>query len=329
MRASLLEEPRSWLLESDGCENEEYLRITSDNDLMCSGETRELTATPAGGSFYIADGPGSVEGNILTATGSGVIVVEYVVSLENCTSSVFQAISSKQTATSRLNPAENRLCIGQTTTLTGIPSGGTFEVISGPGVIDSNILITIDTGDIELLYTVPVLGCISRDEALVVSKEWPVVDIEMLNSDLLVAVPETGNYQWLFCDQGFEAIEGATESTFLVSTSGSYAVVLMEGTCADTSACVEIEITAVDHGSAGQQVVLYPNPAMDMIYVTGAGSGELVHIAIADVNGRLVAPERSRSGNAMVLSLQGLTAGVYVMVMEVDGKRIFRRFVKS
>src|SRR5690606_36145725 len=47
--------------------------ITSTDEPMCVEEIRELTAVPEGGFFSILGGPGLLDENSLTATGSGII----------------------------------------------------------------------------------------------------------------------------------------------------------------------------------------------------------------------------------------------------------------
>jgi gliding motility-associated-like protein len=56
-------------------------------------------------------------------------------------------------------------------------------------------------------------------------------------------------YQWISCDNGYSAINGATQQSFDVSQyplpSGNYAVVLTNNTCVDTSECVNISIETI------------------------------------------------------------------------------------
>lgn len=329
MRATLLEEPRSWLLESEGCDNPENMQITSDDGLMCEGETRILTAIPAGGEFFIAGGPGVIEGDVLTATDGGIIEVGYTISQQNCTSSVFQPIFSKQTATSKLKPAEESICIGQATSLTGIPDGGTFTVLSGPGAIEANVLTATDAGQIKVLYTVTVLGCVSKDDAVVVSNEWPAVSIEMLNSDLLVAVPDSGIYQWLRCNPGYEVIEGATGPEFEVSTSGSYAVVILEGTCSDTSACMQVEITSVDQGLPDGQIRIYPNPVNDVLYMENEGEPAPVQLELSDMDGKRITLAGFAGQAKTSLNFSDIAPGMYILAIEVERKgRSYFRLIK-
>lgn len=63
-----------------GTNSGSIISITSSNAPItlsaCTSNTRTLTATPTGGTFSVT-GPGSVAGNVLTATAAGTIVVSY------------------------------------------------------------------------------------------------------------------------------------------------------------------------------------------------------------------------------------------------------------
>jgi gliding motility-associated-like protein len=51
--------------------------ITSSNSSMCVNDLRTLAGSPAGGTFIISGGPGTISGNVLSATSTGIIILEY------------------------------------------------------------------------------------------------------------------------------------------------------------------------------------------------------------------------------------------------------------
>jgi gliding motility-associated-like protein len=51
--------------------------ITSSNSSMCVNDLRTLTGSPTGGTFIISGGTGTISGNVLSATGTGNIIIEY------------------------------------------------------------------------------------------------------------------------------------------------------------------------------------------------------------------------------------------------------------
>ncbi|MDQ3017211.1 MAG: zinc-dependent metalloprotease [Bacteroidota bacterium] len=328
MRDALIVEPRLSLLSSFGCANEVSMRFTSEDELMCAGEERLLTATPEGGNFHIYSGPGIIEGDTLTTTGAGIVIVEYIISQENCSSSVYQEISVKPTPNSRLRPAEDSLCIGQSTTLQGIPAGGVFTLVSGPGILDSNILTATGEGEIELLYEIILLGCLSKDEHVVISNAVPEAGIEMLSDDALIAVPDTGVFQWVRCDLDYALIQDATGSIFVASTSGNYAVIFIDGMCRDTSDCISLELTAIENNVVDINILLYPNPVTDKLYVGNSGSHDNLSITMFDLRGVPVKIPSYNQSEKFVIDMSGFAPGVYVLKVDVEGSRKVYRVVK-
>ena len=74
-----------------------------------------------------------------------------------------------------------------------------------------------------------------------------------------------------------------------------------------------------------QSVEIFPNPAKDRINVRFAEAGEAV-VNMYDMTGRLVYSHASNT-QAFVISTQGLSQGVYTLVVNVDGKQQVDRVV--
>ena len=319
-------DPRASLLASEGCANEVPMRITSDGSTLCPDEPRILTAQPEGGYFAIASGSGVIEGNILTATGGNQITVEYIIEEDNCTGSVLQGIPVKVVPNSLLKSAEDSLCIGQVTTLQGFPSGGGFSVISGPGFIDSNLLQADGKGAITLLYEKLYSGCYLRDTHVVASFEEPVAEIELLADDILAVTKEAEAFQWLHCDQDFQPVPGATGDYLEVGSTGSYAVVSINGLCRDTSDCMEVLLSAVQDIEELNGIRIYPNPVKDLLYVQSETQLENAAVSIFDMQGKMIIPPSRQIGNKLELNVSELQSGVFIIQVDLagTGKRIFR-----
>jgi subtilisin family serine protease len=70
-----------------------------------------------------------------------------------------------------------------------------------------------------------------------------------------------------------------------------------------------------------QEIRLYPNPADEVLYIAGP---EGVRWQVLDLQGRAVA-----EGMGTIAQLAHVSAGVYVIVLEIDGVRRTSRFVKN
>lgn len=319
MQDAMVVEPRASLLFAQGCSNEEHMKITSDGSLMCPYDSRELTAQPAGGYFEIVSGSGYIDSNGLTPTGGTQIVLEYIIAQATCTSSVYQEIPVKTVPQSLLRSDEDTLCVGQTTELEGFPKGGIFSVVSGPGTLDSNLLIADGEGIIALAYEKLFSGCIVRDSHVVMSFDIPVVGIEPLSEDILTAIPDTGSYRWLRCDNGYELMTDETDAIFQVTSSGSYAVVTTSGICRDTSDCLVVVLTATRDDNMHDAIRLYPNPVKDIFYVDGYPQYDEVEVTLTDMRGVTMTPGFYREASRMKIDIAGFPSGVYVMRVYVRG----------
>jgi hypothetical protein len=65
--------------------------IVSSESRLCIDGHRELTGIPAGGTFFVVDGPGYVSANVLKASGRGYIELEYHYA-DGCENRAYQSI---------------------------------------------------------------------------------------------------------------------------------------------------------------------------------------------------------------------------------------------
>ena len=84
------------------------------------------------------------------------------------------------------------------------------------------------------------------------------------NGQALSALQNNAEYQWLNCELNFSPIIGATESSFNVTSNGSYAAEITLNGCIDTSSCIIFnDIQVLEFADSFFDV--YPNPASEFI----------------------------------------------------------------
>ncbi|MFO8054009.1 MAG: FG-GAP-like repeat-containing protein [Bacteroidales bacterium] len=59
----------------------------------------------------------------------------------------------------------------------------------------------------------------------------------LINGCVISAVDSTKNYQWLNCSDNYTPITGATSRSYTPTSAGSYAVIVSDSICSDTSSC--------------------------------------------------------------------------------------------
>lgn len=131
------------------------------------------------------------------------------------------------------------------------------------------------------------------------------------NDDVLTAVATGVNYQWLDCNDNFSEVNGETSQSFTVTKKGLYAVQLSNQYNADTSACVEMNLSLDQINAFGIQ--LYPNPNTGNFYLSlGDVAVKVTNIQIVDANGNVVY-ETSKISKEVEIQMTNHASGIYFL----------------
>lgn len=141
----------------------------------------------------------------------------------------------------------------------------------------------------------------------------------MMDTAMAADTASTNSYQWLDCDNGDTAITGATMYWYKATTSGNYAVIIDNGTCSDTSACVTIATTGI---TTNQELgfSVYPNPSNGEFTLT-LDNNETMNVEIINTVGQIVYSSTINNTVSKV-DLRNVAKGTYVI-------RIFNDEVSS
>ncbi|MFK7786294.1 MAG: T9SS type A sorting domain-containing protein, partial [Crocinitomicaceae bacterium] len=118
-------------------------------------------------------------------------------------------------------------------------------------------------------------------------------------------------YQWLDCDNGFAIISGENTSTFFPSSNGTYAVLVEQQGCLDTSDCVVISNLGVDHNILFQNVSIFPNPSTGIVNIHFGDLAD-VRLEIFDPRGNIFYENYMVPDDVEQLELD-FPAGVYLI----------------
>jgi hypothetical protein len=191
----------------------------------------------------------------------------------------------------------------------GLPSGSTFPV----GTTTNTFEAEDGSGNISTCsFDVTVLDA------------GPNVDATTTTSgmDTITANNATAtSYQWIDCGT-MTNVAGETSQEFVATYNGSFAVVVTEGACSDTSACVDINGLGVE--SAGQHInfKMYPNPTNGNFTLEFANNVERINVEITDVAGRNVHSFSAGNMSKFTSSFNGAD-GLYFVKITADGKVMF------
>ncbi len=136
----------------------------------------------------------------------------------------------------------------------------------------------------------------------------PTVTTTTTGKTITVSASGTVTYQWINCDDN-SPISGATASSYTATAPGEYAVIVDNGTCSDTSACVLVDDLSVSDVELSQSIVAYPNPVNDQLTIKNYSNMAVV-FTVTDINGKVVA-ENVTLGNVTVVNTAAWNKGVY------------------
>lgn len=134
----------------------------------------------------------------------------------------------------------------------------------------------------------------------------------MKSNGMLIALENDSNttFQWVDCNNGYSPVSGATDSAFTPPANGSYAVVLTNGSCSDTSACITYNEFSLHEENRSNWLTFYPNPTSGTIsFQTQGPTPSSLHVI--DLSGRVVY-SRELNGET-TLQLPNLSNGTYIL----------------
>ncbi|MDB9805945.1 T9SS type A sorting domain-containing protein [Crocinitomicaceae bacterium] len=132
-------------------------------------------------------------------------------------------------------------------------------------------------------------------------------------------------YQWLNC-AGNTVIAGATAQSFTATANGSYSVIVMDGTCSDTSICITLAIQGLDENTLLNSIEVYPNPVVDVLTINNT-SNTTVSFDILDINGKVISTTNTFT-NSTSVSTSNWNKGVYFVRFTSESATAVVKIVK-
>jgi len=152
-------------------------------------------------------------------------------------------------------------------------------------------------------------GC---DSIEVLELTVTIVDTSLIQvGSTLTANLAGASYQWVDCNNSFAPVVGATTQSFSTTVPSSYAVIVSQNACSDTSPCYTIT-SLTDAITEDNNFKIYPNPVSDILFIEMTG-GEPYSIECFNTLGQLVIQETIDNSGKGRLNLNQLPAGKYVL----------------
>jgi PKD repeat protein len=278
---------------------------------LCEGASVLLQAS--GGSSYLwtpATGLSTTTGSNTTASPAQTTTYTVLVtSSQGCQASDQVTVNVVPAPVPDVSMGLGTLCLGDTLTLTA--SGATFYTWS-PNLFISSIAGSVvqvwPSADQSWTVTgTDAFGCTGVADVAIDVIDLPAPVITW--ADVMLNSTEAATYQW-YLDG--EAIPGAEAQTLAPLVNGMYTV---EITDANGCTAISDEFQVLSVGAAEREaspIVVYPQPAGDVLFVEGATMGD--NYRLVDARGRVVAVGYI-SDARQAIELDALSGGAYALVI--------------
>ncbi|MBI1288402.1 MAG: T9SS type A sorting domain-containing protein [Flavobacteriales bacterium] len=130
----------------------------------------------------------------------------------------------------------------------------------------------------------------------------------IVQNGLTLSIPEQGYFQWY---NGPTAISGATDSSYTVTSNGSYHVDFLDVSgCPLSSNMVSIITVGITESDNQVAMKLKPNPASRIVTVSAT---DLAEIQLMDVSGRIIQQIAVVGSKETNIDISHLPAGIYLV----------------
>lgn len=146
------------------------------------------------------------------------------------------------------------------------------------------------------------------------------------NGTTLTANAIGAAYQWVDCNNANAPIAGATDSVFMPTANGDYAVEVTANGCTMLSSCYSFVLSNVNQLSDAASINVYPNPTKGQ-FTIDLGTNHNAAILITDINGKTVYQQTISSTKVVTLDLDQ-PAGVYFLTVASDDRYSVVKLIK-
>lgn len=136
--------------------------------------------------------------------------------------------------------------------------------------------------------------------------------------------------QWL---KDGKPIVGAVQNNLEVSEAGKYSIQIEKNGCLVNSKQIEIKIEpilATAEENLNFNIEVYPNPTEEKLFVSIPPQiNKPIEVKITDISGRLMEKYDFTVPNNQYIDLKSFKTGIYLLVFEIQGKRMVKKIIKN
>jgi hypothetical protein len=175
------------------------------------------------------------------------------------------------------------------------------------------------------IYTDTLTTASGCDSLLVVDLNVTQIDTSVsLFFGAIQANDSNATYQWVNCQNNYASISGANNRIFTPTANGTYAVILTNNGCSDTSYCYSLmDIGLVEKGIPSFEI--YPNPIEDRFFISTTDNLGHVDVKIMKTGGQILYKQGFLRPSRLEIPFM-LVPGYYIL--EITTQRGYRKVFK-
>ena len=282
------------------------------SNTICAGDA--VTLTGSGATTYVWTG-GVIDAIAFNPSATTTYTVTGTTG--GCSNTATQTITVNPIPSVTANATNTVLCAGQAVTLTG--AGATSYSWSG-GVVDGVSFVPDSSGT----YTVTGTSLLCSSTASVMVS-MAVVDTSVTQAgNILTANSTTASYQWVNCSTSYSIIAGETNQSYTPLVDGSYAVIINESGCIDTSGCFIVMTTNIN-GFSASGINVSPNPSTGIICFDLGKENKLL-IEVYNMLGQKIKTQQVTTSDNKI-NLQDNINGTYILKIYYSDEVIMKRLI--
>lgn len=162
-------------------------------------------------------------------------------------------------------------------------------------------------------YLVPYTNSAGCSGTVTLNLNFIELEAEMqVNGNILTAVGNHININWLDCNNNFEPVIGEVFNEFIVEQAGSYAFEVSLGNCTFQSECQTVVFTSVDQ-SLKNSISVFPNPVKDVLRINNTGNVALTNLKLFNISGKLLSDFPISGLPEFNFDISSYDAGIYIL----------------
>ena len=140
------------------------------------------------------------------------------------------------------------------------------------------------------------------------------------SNDTLISNASNVNYQWVDCNNNYIGLAKDSNKLFIPTINGTYAVIITQNACIDTSLCYNVTNVDVKENVSMFSLEIYPNPSNGVFRINNSEKFNDANIIVFNSIGKKVHEINSFNENAVRIDISDHSKGIYFLEI-TEGKR--------